>query len=178
MTNVQNEVNNEYIKEKTKSTKSTKSRYYVQNDVNNEYIEEKPKPQSYVQNDVNNEYIEEETNSRCFMNSCFTNSRFTNSCFANPCLANSCFTNSCFANSCFTNLHFKNLCPELYNPNAWASLFYLVFWFLPWSLFCFVWVACTGSISVVLSLVLPPLGYFFCIATVVSWRYCIIYHKF
>ncbi|RGB34280.1 hypothetical protein C1646_760760 [Rhizophagus diaphanus] len=65
---------------------------------------------------------------------------------------------------------FTNSWQEVYKLNAWASIFYLVFWFPPWTLFCFVWVLCTGSISVVFSLVLPPLGYLFSIATVVSWR--------
>ncbi|CAB4418213.1 unnamed protein product [Rhizophagus irregularis] len=65
---------------------------------------------------------------------------------------------------------FTNSWQEVYNLNAWASIFYLVFWFPPWTLFCFVWVLCTGSISVVFSLVLPPLGYLFSIATVASWR--------
>ncbi|GBB88366.1 hypothetical protein RclHR1_14930005 [Rhizophagus clarus] len=60
--------------------------------------------------------------------------------------------------------------PEVYNPNAWASIFYLVFWLPPWTLFCFVWIFCTGSISVAFSLAFPPLGYFFFIATVASWR--------
>ncbi|GBC52595.2 hypothetical protein GLOIN_2v828849 [Rhizophagus irregularis DAOM 181602=DAOM 197198] len=65
---------------------------------------------------------------------------------------------------------FTNSWQEVYNLNAWASIIYLVFWFPPWTLFCFVWVLCTGSISVVFSLVLPPLGYLFSIATVASWR--------
>jgi hypothetical protein len=65
---------------------------------------------------------------------------------------------------------FKNLWTEIFNPNGWATFAYFLLWNPLWSLFCLVWVASTGFISIGLWL-LPPLGYFVSIRTVMSWRY-------
>jgi hypothetical protein len=65
---------------------------------------------------------------------------------------------------------FVNLWSEIHKPNAWATIFYFLFWNPLWSTFCFAWVVSTGLIGVC-SLAFPPLGYLVCIATVMSWRY-------
>jgi len=59
---------------------------------------------------------------------------------------------------------------EMCKPNAWASAAYFVIWYFPWTMICILWVLLTGAISVV-SLLFPPLGYFICVGTVISWRY-------
>ena len=65
------------------------------------------------------------------------------------------------------------LWPEICKPDAWASAAYFVIWYLPWTFICMSWVLFTGAISVA-SLLFPPLGYFICIGTVISWRYCTV----
>src|ERR671939_95062 len=65
---------------------------------------------------------------------------------------------------------FMNLWSETYKPNAWSSIAYFVFWHPLWTLFCLGWVLSTGIISIA-SLTFPPLGYFICVGTVMSWRY-------
>ena len=65
---------------------------------------------------------------------------------------------------------FKDLWSEVFNPNGWATFAYFLLWNPLWSLFCFLWVSSTGFISIGLWL-LPPLGYFVSIGTIMSWRY-------
>ena len=65
---------------------------------------------------------------------------------------------------------FVALWSEVSKPDAWATIFYFIFWHPLWHSFCFVWVIVTGLASLV-SLIFPPLGYFICIGTVMSWRY-------
>ncbi|CAG8636993.1 14529_t:CDS:2 [Funneliformis mosseae] len=64
---------------------------------------------------------------------------------------------------------FVNLWSETYKPLAWTSIVYFVFWYPPWTLFCLAWVTFTALISLA-SLIIPPLGYCFCIGSVISWR--------
>ena len=64
---------------------------------------------------------------------------------------------------------FIDLWSEVLKPQTWASICYNVFWFPPWTIFCFVWVLTTGMMSVI-SLVFPPLAYFICVGSVMSMR--------
>ncbi|KAF8980243.1 hypothetical protein BGZ46_004463 [Entomortierella lignicola] len=52
---------------------------------------------------------------------------------------------------------------------AWLGLAYLIFILFPWSLFCFIWTLVTGIISAI-TMIVPPIGYLFLIATITSWR--------
>ncbi|KAF9320485.1 hypothetical protein BG003_005871 [Podila horticola] len=52
---------------------------------------------------------------------------------------------------------------------VWVGLFYTVVVLLPWAVFCFAWTIVTLIIASV-AMVVPPVGYFFAIATITSWR--------
>ncbi|KAF9356173.1 hypothetical protein BGX26_005642 [Mortierella sp. AD094] len=52
---------------------------------------------------------------------------------------------------------------------AWVGLAYLIVILFPWALFCFVWTIVTGLISAI-TMIVPPIGYLFVIATITSWR--------
>ncbi|KAF9300855.1 hypothetical protein BGZ74_007429 [Mortierella antarctica] len=52
---------------------------------------------------------------------------------------------------------------------VWIGLFYTVVVLLPWAVFCFVWTIVTLIIASV-AMVVPPVGYFFAMATITSWR--------
>ncbi|KAG0328417.1 hypothetical protein BG004_002535, partial [Podila humilis] len=52
---------------------------------------------------------------------------------------------------------------------VWLGLFYGIVFLLPWSLFCFVWIIVTLIVASV-AMIIPPVGYFFVVATVTSWR--------
>ncbi|KAG0026070.1 hypothetical protein BGZ82_009647, partial [Podila clonocystis] len=52
---------------------------------------------------------------------------------------------------------------------VWIGLFFTVVVLLPWAVFCFVWTIVTLIIASV-TMVVPPVGYFFAMATITSWR--------
>ncbi|KAG0028379.1 hypothetical protein BGZ81_004790 [Podila clonocystis] len=52
---------------------------------------------------------------------------------------------------------------------VWIGLFYTIVVLLPWAVFCFVWTIVTLIIASV-TMVVPPVGYFFAMATITSWR--------
>ena len=52
---------------------------------------------------------------------------------------------------------------------AWAATAYMIIVLLPWSLFCFIWTLVFMIVSGV-AMIFPPLGYFFVIFSVTSWR--------
>ncbi|CAG8626961.1 1536_t:CDS:2 [Funneliformis caledonium] len=62
---------------------------------------------------------------------------------------------------------FIELWLEVTKPQSWSSIIYLLFWFPLWTIFCFAWILSTFMISII-SLVIPPLGYFMCIGSVIS----------
>src|ERR1051325_11322575 len=64
---------------------------------------------------------------------------------------------------------FLTLWSEICKPNAWASAAYFFIWYPPWTVFCILWVLQTGAMSAI-SLLFPPLGYFICVGTVITWR--------
>ncbi|KAF9161983.1 hypothetical protein BGX21_002201 [Mortierella sp. AD011] len=52
---------------------------------------------------------------------------------------------------------------------VWVGLAYLLVILFPWALFCFVWTIVTGLIAAI-TMIVPPIGYLFVIATITSWR--------
>ncbi|KAG0054041.1 hypothetical protein BGZ83_012030 [Gryganskiella cystojenkinii] len=52
---------------------------------------------------------------------------------------------------------------------AWAATAYMILVILPWSLFCFGWTLAWMIVAGV-TMIIPPLGYFFIIFSVTSWR--------
>ncbi|CAG8486872.1 16283_t:CDS:2 [Funneliformis mosseae] len=51
----------------------------------------------------------------------------------------------------------------------WIALIYLILWDFAYSTFCFSWVLSTFIVGIV-SLIIPPLGYFLLLLSIYSWR--------
>ncbi|KAF9179064.1 hypothetical protein BGZ51_005698 [Haplosporangium sp. Z 767] len=55
------------------------------------------------------------------------------------------------------------------NELAWINLGYMTFILLPWSCFCYAWTITVVMFAMIM-MIIPPIGYFFTILAVTSWR--------
>ncbi|KAF9213641.1 hypothetical protein BGZ59_005046 [Podila verticillata] len=72
-----------------------------------------------------------------------------------------------------TSSHYEEEPPSHWSivgeSRVWIGLFYTVVVLLPWAVFCFAWTIVTLIIAGV-TMIVPPVGYFFAMATITSWR--------